>query len=83
MSDYCLDGNETPFVVKVIVPHLFKNYVELYAAPPLLKCGYTKETIDTASPEDMNQYYSVEEQAQFGVVGIEVKLIDGNVSTRQ
>lgn len=70
----CLDGNETPFVVRVIALHLFKNFGELYATLPLLKCGYTKETIDTASPEDMNQYYSLEEQAQYGVVGIEIKL---------
>ena len=62
----CLDGNETPFVVRVIALHLFKNFGELYATLPLLKCGYTKETIDTASPEAMNQYYSLEEQAQYG-----------------
>lgn len=70
----CLDRNENPFVVRVIALHLFKNFEELYATLPLLKCGYTKETIDAASPEDMNQYYSVEEQTQYGVVGIEVKL---------
>ena len=70
----CLDENETPFVVTVIAPHLFQNFGELYATLPLLECGYTKETIDTASPEDMNQYYSVEEQARYGVVGIEIKL---------
>lgn len=70
----CLDGNEAPFVVRVIALHLFKNFGELYATLPLLECGYTKETIDTASPEDMNQYYSVEEQARYGVVGIEIKL---------
>lgn len=70
----CLDGNETPFVVRVIALHLFKNFGELYATLPLLECGYTKETIDTASPEDMNQYYSLEEQARYGVVGIEIKL---------
>lgn len=54
--------------------HFFKNLGELYSALLLLKCGYTKETIDAASSEDMNQYYSVEEQARYGVVGIEVKL---------
>lgn len=70
----CLDRNETSFVVRVIALHLFKNFGELYTTLPLLKCGYTKETIDAASPEDMNQYYSVEEQTQYGVVGIEVKL---------
>lgn len=71
----CLDGNETPFVVRVIALHLFKNFGELYAALPLLKCGYTEETIGTASPEDMNRYYSVDEQKLYGVVGIEIKLM--------
>lgn len=70
----CLDGNKTPFVVRVIALHLFKNFGELYATLPLLECGYTKKTIDTASLEDMNQYYSIEEQARYGVVGIEIKL---------
>lgn len=79
----CLDGNETPFVVRVIALHLFKNFGELYAALPLLKCGYTEETIGTASPEDMNQYYSVEEQARYGVVGIEIRIVDGTISIYQ
>lgn len=70
----CLDEDETPFVVRVVALHLFNNFGELYATLPLLKCGYTQETIDTASPDDMNQYYSVEEQVQYGVVGIEIKL---------
>ena len=69
----CIDGNETPIVVRVIALHRFKNFEELYAALPLLKCGYTKETIGAASPEDMNSYYSPEEQARYGVVGIEIK----------
>ena len=72
----CLDGNETPFVVRVIALHLFKNFGELYATLPLLKCGYTKETIDASSPENMNKYYSVEEQARHRVVGIEIELIN-------
>ena len=70
----CIDGNETPFVVRVTALYLFKNFRELYAALPLLECGYTKETVGTACPEDMNRYYSVEEQARYGVVGIEIKL---------
>ena len=71
----CLDEDETPFVVRVVALHLFNNFGELYATLPLLKCGYTQETIDTASPEDMNRYYSVEEQKLYGVVGIEIKLM--------
>ena len=46
-----------------------------YAALPLLKCGYTEETITNASPDDMNQYYSIEKQSKYGVVGIEIELL--------
>ena len=37
-----------------------------------MNCGYTPEDIDRAHPSDMEQYYSVEEQKQYGVVGIEL-----------
>ena len=53
--------------------HRFRNFAELYASLPLLSCGYTEETIGKARPEDMEQYYSLEEQASCGVVGIEVR----------
>ena len=71
----CADAEKEPFVVAVTGLHLFKNFEELYAALPLLQCGYTEENVDKASPNDMNRYYSVEEQAKYGVVGIEIKLI--------
>ena len=53
--------------------HRFDSFEELYRALPLLQCGYTAEDIDTAHPSDMEQYYSVEEQQKYGVVGIELK----------
>ena len=34
---------------------------------PLLECGYTEE--------DMEEYYSKEKQAQYGVIGIKISLI--------
>lgn len=76
----CLDGDVPSFTVKVIALHLFENFGELYAVLPLLKCGYTKETVNDASPEDMIQYYSAEEQTHYGVVGIEIELIDDAAS---
>ena len=42
---------------------------------PLLKCGYTEETIDKANPQDMNMYYSKEQQDANGVLGIEFKVV--------
>ncbi len=62
--------------VKVLKLHKFKTFMELYQSLPLLKCGYTEEDIDTANCNDMNAYYSYEEQEKYGVVGIEISLID-------
>ena len=56
----------------VVKLHRFDSFEELYKSLPLLKCGYTTENIDNAKPSDMEQYYSVEEQRKYGVVGIEL-----------
>ena len=58
----------------VLKLHLFDSFAELYRVLPLLKCGYTAADIDTATPADMDAYYSAEEQTQYGVVGIELEL---------
>ena len=50
--------------------------MELYQALPLLECGYTSNNVETASPKDMEAYYSLEQQAQYGVLGIEISLSD-------
>lgn len=70
----CLDKDATPIAVRVMNIYRFDNFDALYATLPLLKCGYNKNTIVNAAPSDMNQYYSIEEQEQFGVVGIEIEL---------
>lgn len=56
--------------------HLFPDFAALYAALPLDKCGYLPEELATASPEDMNVYYSAEKQALYGVVGIEIARLE-------
>ena len=71
----CLDADEAPFVVRVIAIHLFISFAELYASLPLLKCGYTEDTIASTNPDDMNKYYSNEKQNKYGVVGIEIEPI--------
>ena len=58
--------------VKVQKLHRFSDFTALYRSLPLLNCGYTEEDIAQASPDDMLQYYSLEQQAQYGVVGIEI-----------
>ena len=54
--------------------HIFANFEELYQALPLDKCGYLPEEMATASPEDMEAYYSLEKQRSYGVIGIEIRL---------
>lgn len=61
--------------VMVKALHVFSDFAALYAALPLEKCGYLPEELATASPEDMNVYYSAEKQACYGVVGIEIEQI--------
>ena len=58
--------------VKVEKLHRFDSFGELYKSLPLLKCGYTEKTVADAKPSDMEEYYSLEEQKKYGVVGIEI-----------
>ncbi len=62
-------------IVQVIAIHRFDSFAELYQKLPLLKCGYTESDIATAKPEDMNLYYTPEQQEKYGVLGIEIKVI--------
>ncbi len=55
--------------------HVFDSFEKLYETLDLLQCGYTEEDIDTASPRDMEVYYSREKQYLFGVVGIKISLV--------
>ena len=66
---------DEPLVVSVKNIHIFKNFTELYQALPLLKCGYTEENLTTANPADMENYYSKEQQMQYGVVAFEIEKI--------
>ncbi len=58
----------------VVKLHRFDSFQELYRRLPLLQCGYTEADIATASPADMQAYYSAEKQARYGVVGIEIAM---------
>jgi len=60
---------------KVTDLYIFDSFEELYSKLPLTECGYTPDDIDTASPKDMNVYYSEEQQRKYGVVGIRVDRI--------
>ncbi len=62
--------------VRVIALHRFESFDALYKSLPLELCGY--EEGEKASPVDMERYYSPEEQAKYGVCGIEVELVRQN-----
>lgn len=63
-------------IVQIIAIHRFDSFAELYQKLPLLKCGYTKADIETAKPEDMDLYYTPEQQEKYGVLGIELKVLN-------
>jgi len=58
---------------KVIKLHLYKTFDELYKDFDNVSLGYTEDEIK--DPEDMEKYYTKEEQSKYGVVGIEIKLM--------
>ena len=61
--------------VRVLDLLVFDSFETLYSRLPLLECGYTKDDVGTASPDDMNAYYPEELQRKYGVVGIKVELL--------
>ena len=67
--------NQEALSVKVLELFVFDSFETLYSQLPLTDCGYTKEDIDTASPDDMNAYYPKETQQKYGVVGIRIALL--------
>lgn len=70
-----IENGECKLKAVIAALHKFKSFDELYEALPLLRCGYTNQNIDRASPSDMDFYYSKEKQQRYGVVGIEIRLI--------
>ncbi len=69
------DQNEQ-LTAKVVNLYKFCDFDELYKSLPLDKCGYLPEQLNTAHPKDMETYYSIENQNQYGVLGIEFQLMN-------
>ncbi len=64
------DGTEE-LTVRVTKLFTFNNFAELYKNLPLERCGY--DDVKNAKPEDMEKYYSKDEQKKYGVVGIQIQ----------
>ena len=58
---------------KIINLHKFKSFADLYSKFNKIQLGYKEN--ETAKPDDMNFFYSKEDQQKYGVVGIEIELI--------
>ncbi len=58
---------------KIIRLHHYDSFRELYKHFDKVSMGYRED--EEANPEDMEKYYSKEEQEKYGVVGIEVEII--------
>lgn len=69
------DKLEETIEAQVVHLYHFQTFEELYQTLPLLSCGYTKDNINQASAHDMIQYYSLEQQKKYGVVGIEIRIL--------
>ena len=71
---FTLCGEDETLCCKVVNIYRFSSFSELYAAIPLADLGYTGDGAVTASPRDMEQYYSASDIEKYGVVGIQIKL---------
>ena len=69
------DDPARKLTVEVLGLHRFDSFEDLYRSLPLSLCGYREDELVTASPSDMELYYSKESQSRYGVVAIEVKVI--------
>ncbi len=61
-------------IVKIEGLYKYSNFKELYKHFDKISMGY--DINDIANPEDMEKYYSKEEQDKYGVIGIEVRVIE-------
>ncbi len=69
------ESRKTGEIIKatIIKLHHFKSFNDLYQAFDKEALGYLPN--EEASPSDLEIYYPKEEQAKYGVVGIEFKVI--------
>ena len=59
---------------KVIKLYKFDNFEELYKHFDKISLGYAEDEI--ADPKDMEEYYPQDKQEKYGVLGIEIKVLE-------
>ena len=70
-----LDNPNHRLEAKVTGLYVFDSFEQLYKSLPLTECGYTIDTVKDADPKDMEAYYPKEKQKQYGVVGIQIEVL--------
>ena len=60
-------------LVEIVKLHKYSNFDELYKHFDKVSLGYDKD--DIANSNDMERYYSKEEQEKYGVIGIEIRTV--------
>lgn len=60
-------------LTKIIALHIYSSFADLYRDYDKVSLGYRKD--EEANSEDMELYYSKEDQEKYGVVGIEIELV--------
>ena len=69
-------ANGKTMLVEVLGVHQFPTFKELYAHFPKERLGYSSDEV--ADYKDMYAFYTKENIKNFGVIGIEIKLIKEN-----
>ena len=67
------DKTGKELLTQIVNLHKFKSFEELYKNFDKIKLGYKEWEV--AKSSDMLKYYPQSEQQEYGVVGIEIKLI--------
>lgn len=76
-----LNNPSETLLTRVTDIYTFASFEDLYKSLPLEELGYSADEVATASPKDMEQFYSTKEQAQYGVVGLRLNLLPQEQTT--
>lgn len=75
---YNIKDNDEFIFTEITNLFKFDSFKELYKALDLKKCGYKQDELPNAKHEDMLVYYSIQNQLKYGVLGIEIKVLQSN-----
>ena len=61
---------------RVVALHKFSSFRNLFEALPMEACGYDSEMPVEDALVNIRRYYSEKREEQYGVLGIEIQLLD-------